>query len=503
MPLLTPTNNRSWTNRHETFTQDIDNLFNVSNPNTGSVLNDYNTTTLTIKQLLTAGLEQGKSVRALGGGWSFTKVATTDGWMVDTKRLNMAMNIRESSVSSAYLGDKSQLLLAQCGMSVQELNNVLEGSGRALKTCGASNGQTIVGAFSTGTHGSAIDLGATQDFIVGLHVIVSPAHDIWLERASYPVVSDAFVAKLNTTLVRDDELFEAVVVGLGSMGFIHSVMLETEPKYLLECYRIPVDLDNSLKHIMQTLDFSGVSQLPHGSERPFHFQVVIDPFDNAAKSIVTVMYKRSYTSDYEKPQVDDPGAAGPGDDVPAFLGKITDSIPFLTPLIVSQLVKRSYKLYRNIRGTCGEIFTNNNIRGKVLSTALGIPVEFALQVNDILMEVNRSDGPFTGIFSYRYTRKSGATLAFTRFDHTLVLELDGVESAITRRFYDVVWQALEDAGIPYTFHWGKINNLDAEKTRRMYGNDLDRWLSARNELLPPEMRDVFSNDTLRDWGLDS
>src|SRR5215216_3813797 len=153
--------------------QPVDNLFDIFNPDTGSVLNDYNTTTSTIKQLLAEAVRQGKSVRAFGGGWSFSKVAATDGWMVNTKPLNMAMNIRETSIDAAYLGDKNQLLLAQCGMSVQELNILLERSGRALKTCGASNGQTIVGAFSTGTHGSAIDLGATPDFIVGMHIVVS------------------------------------------------------------------------------------------------------------------------------------------------------------------------------------------------------------------------------------------------------------------------------------------------------------------------------------------
>ena len=207
--LLTPTNEREWTNRHETFTQAIDNLFDIFNPDTGSVLNDYNTTTLTIKQLLATAVQEGKSVRALGGGWSFTKVAATDGWIVNTKPLNMAMNIRETSIDAAYSGDRSQLLLAQCGISIQELNILLERSGRSLKTCGASNGQTIVGAFSTGTHGSAIDIGATPDFIVGLHIVVSGERDIWLERASYPVGSSVLVSKLNTTLVRDDELFEA------------------------------------------------------------------------------------------------------------------------------------------------------------------------------------------------------------------------------------------------------------------------------------------------------
>ena len=43
----------------------------------------------------------------------------------------------------------------QCGVSVREANDILSNrpTRLALKTSGASNGQTIVGAFATGTRG--------------------------------------------------------------------------------------------------------------------------------------------------------------------------------------------------------------------------------------------------------------------------------------------------------------------------------------------------------------
>ncbi len=114
------------------------------------------------------------------------------------------------------------------------MNNWLKKNKRSLKTSGASNGQTIVGCFSTGTHGSAIDTGSVPDFIVGMHIITGPGKHIWLERESYPVVSDAFIQKFKTKLVADDELFNAALVSFGSFGFIHGVMIETEDIYLLE-----------------------------------------------------------------------------------------------------------------------------------------------------------------------------------------------------------------------------------------------------------------------------
>jgi len=213
------------------------------------------------------------------------------------------------------------------------------------------------------------------------------------------------------------------------------------------------------------------------------------------------MYKRPYTNLYTPP-VDNLDKAGPGDDVPAFLGKATDLFPVVTHMMVSELVKKSYSLYSGELGTLGEIFRNNNIRGRVLSTAMGIPVDRVNEVNDMLIELNDAHGPFTGIFSYRYVKGSKATFAFTKFNPSCILELDGVESTITRNFYEVVWNELEARNIPYTFHWGKINDLNEAKLEKMYPGDFDKWVKARNKILPPASLKTFNSPTLRDWGLD-
>ncbi|MBS1564146.1 MAG: FAD-binding protein [Bacteroidetes bacterium] len=497
------TNETVWINRHETFRQPVRNLYDMANGDTGNMIKDYNATTTAIQSLLAQAMTEGVSVRALGGGWSFSQVAATDGWLLNTKQLNMLFNISPASIHPNYTGRKDQLLFAQCGNSVQELNNYLRTIGKSLRTSGASNGQTIVGAFSTGTHGAAIDTGATQDFVAGLHIIVAPDRHIWLERASYPVASDILVQKLDAELVRDDDLFNAALVSFGSFGFIHGVMIETEPLYLLECYRRRMPLDARLKKVMETLDFSAADFPPYGNERPFHFQLVVDQYDLDGGAYVTTMYKRPYKEGYQPP-VSDPNKAGPGDDVPAFLGRATDLIPDVTPLIVSYLIKNIYGTFPDtgLWGVSGEIFSNTDTRGRVLSMAMGLPVSYTNQANDLLLELNKKHGPFTGVFSYRYVKGSAATLAFTRFSPTCVLELDGVESSITRKFYDVVLDAFEANNIPFTFHWGKINMIDNARILRMYGDAVDKWLNARNTLLRGKTLGCFCNQLLKDWGLD-
>jgi hypothetical protein len=83
-----------------------------------------------------------------------------------------------------------------------------------------------------------------------------------------------------------------------------------------------------------------------------------------------------------------------------------------------------------------------------------------------------------------------------------VLELDGIFSDATNDFYKAVWERLDKEKIPFTFHWGKLNQLDFARLKKMYGTNVDAWIAARNKLLSPEMLKLFTNPLLTEWGLD-
>src|SRR4051812_44047719 len=118
-PQFAPTDLKEWENRHHTFKQSIDNLFDAINGDTGDVIADYNNMTIEIQKKVGDAIQSNKRLKVLGGGWSFTKIATTDGWMVDSKQMNMTANVSAQSIAPNYTGDKSQLLFAQCGNSVK------------------------------------------------------------------------------------------------------------------------------------------------------------------------------------------------------------------------------------------------------------------------------------------------------------------------------------------------------------------------------------------------
>ncbi|MBB1285145.1 FAD-binding protein [Flavisolibacter sp. BT320] len=495
------TGQRSWTNRHQTFTQSIVDLYDLGNENTGNALADYNDATKGIQKLIDECVASNTELRALGGEWSWTKVAAANGILLNTKPLNLSFRIHQGNVCGEYAKTPDDLYFAQCGVSVKELNNRLRQHNRSLKTTGASNGQTIAGAISTGTHGAAIDVGAMQDFIVGLHIIAGPSKHIWLERESYPVVSEDFAAKLQTTIIRDDELFNAALISFGSFGFIHGVMMETEPLFLYEAYRIRVGVENSLFQLLQTLNFTEAN-LPCGSERPAYFQMLMNPYDASRQAFLNVMYKRAYGP--YAPFPPSPTGIGPGDDAPAFIGRLTDTVPALVPTLVNNLIGGSYKPFQKLMGTHAEFFNNTNIQGKVMSTAVGLPITEIKKVTEILLRLNKIEGPFTGVFAYRFVKGTRATLGFTRFNPGCVLELDGFYSNLTMRFYQAFWEILMKEAIPHTFHWGKMFDVDGTRIRKMYSDDaVNSWMAARNAILETETcKTTFTNALLRQWQLD-
>ena len=334
-----------WVNKHKNVSQEFDRLYSVSNPPRpiANFFGDLQLTVAALQGLIREAIRDKVTLRAIGGGWSLSSAAITDGRLIDTLGLNWAFPADAASVTAAYKSDPSLLMYLQCGVSVREANDILFSMPKklALKTSGASNGQTMAGAVATGTHGSRFRFGSMADYVVGMHIVTGPDRALWLERASYPVLSDELIAKLGAQLVRDDMLFNAALVSFGSFGIIHGVLIEADPIYLLEVSRSRVKIDERLKRVMRTLDFTGID-LPDKTKEPFHFEVVINPHDTGKGAYVTTMYDRKYRSDYPVPPVS-PGGLGPGDDVLGVMGNISQRLPAIVGKLVNLVARQSIR----------------------------------------------------------------------------------------------------------------------------------------------------------------
>src|SRR5437016_5030499 len=193
-------------------------------------------------------------------------------------------------------------------------------------------------------------------------------------------MTKGFADRLGAEWIRDDGLFNAALISLCGFGFIHGVMIETDPIALFEMHRQHMPMNAAMRDAMNTLDFSHIT-LPEEPERPYHFQVLVNPYELDQKGVsVTTLYRRPYRKDYTPPPLGLDGR-GPGDDALALLGTITNWVPGSTKSIINGFMEAAFPdLTEPVFGTLGEIFNNTTTRGKTASTSKGVPLEFATGV---------------------------------------------------------------------------------------------------------------------------
>ena len=301
--------------------------------------------------------------------------------------------------------------------------------------------------------------------------------------------------RLGATLVRNDLLFRAAVVGLGSFGIVHAVLFEAAPGYLLEVHRLRRDWPQ-VAHAAATLELDGLG-LPYSGEEPFHLDIAVNPFGTKrgqSGAIVTAMYKRPWGPRPARKAGDT--AMVPGVDLLAVSSRLARLAPATIPSGVNAMFTKMMKATeRPPLGTHGEVFSTTGLVGRSLSTEIGVDLANAGQALGTLIDVAKRH-PFPGLFGVRYVQGSDALLAFTKFETTCTIEMTGADGLRTRNFYARAWAALDKAGIPYTQHWGKINNTTAANLRTRWGASVDQWIAARQSLLSPAGRRLFSNDLL-------
>jgi FAD/FMN-containing dehydrogenase len=299
---------RTWNNIHLTKKAELADLIDVDNSAPGAVMPTgfavLKQTADAFDSLIQEARQQGVRLRALGSAWALTDIAVTDGWLINTKLLNGCFDLTDEYFESTYPAPKRPLLaLAQCGISINELNIYLERGQqsplrRAMKTSGIGAGQTVAGAFSGNTHGSAIQFGSTPDFVVGIHLVTGTGQSLWIERQSYPVLNDHFISRLGARLVRNDDLFDAAVVSFGAFGLIAAVAIETDPLYQLV---FPPVEKLEYSALGARLDQLALLDQFNPAE-PYHYEYIFNPYDKDKIALATSATVIDYQEGFPVPE---------------------------------------------------------------------------------------------------------------------------------------------------------------------------------------------------------
>ncbi|MEO6063755.1 MAG: FAD-binding protein [Thermoflexales bacterium] len=503
-----------WASAHDTHQTTVAEIYNVDNVGPdGNLLSGWEMFRRAgedLNELIRRAPTARKRILPIGAGWALSKINITDGWLVNTKQLNGCYEVGDKYFHDAYPAERRpNLVLAQAGMQIAELNSYLElfpptdDKRRAIQAAGIGNGQTIAGAVSGNTHGSQLTYGAMPDFVVGLHLATGSGKTIWLERQSKPVMNDDFVEKIGARLIRDDDIFNAAVVSIGAFGIIVALAVETTPIYQLEFPPIATISYASLKRKLN--DFAA-GIIPQDL---YHYEFIFDPFSRTQKALEAGAPKVPYLPGVRTPKprwiIRDKNGYAPGMSILKVLGFLARLLPprFLTGIEYRQY--RKFALLGKVRGSPGQLYTSSiyYLRGYIES-AFAVSVKDAAATIDIASQVTQELG-LPSVYQVRLCRASTGTLAFTQHEPiTAVFELGMIHDERFPEFERRLDEAFRNANIRYTMHWSKNSGISPDKLKYMYGDArINSWKAARSAVFDGDAKlmKVFETDVMVEAGL--
>jgi len=499
-------------------------------------------------------------IRAFGSKWSLNNVAYTNDFMVKTKGLNYAkIGLAQDMLTQKYQDKAEKLCFVQAGVMIHYLNEELAKKGLALKTTGASDGQRLVGAISTGTHGSAMHVGAMQEYVKGIHLVIpdgdTKSTHIFLQRKSDQTVNSNFAAFIgNTQLILDDELFNAAVVSFGCFGLIHGLLIETEKLFKLKHQTVRFNPNlpfykDKLRTVMKeptranlhALAKNGVSKnlfnwLNKEEGYPYFFSVTLNPYHG--------LFPRTFFLEVmEKVASDDKLLQSVSTD--PFLRKrekheaihggfeeTSSETLTLSKALLSDGIQIGLKqFHHNSRRPAiaasedpslnfpNVVFSTKSATNPVTtspcpatSTEIGVPISYVNEAVDCILEILQTTH-LAAALGIRYLPQSLATLAVNQYDDfTVTIELPGPQKGnglLCSLFPDAelahnaIFAALNNRNIPHRFHWGQQYPLNTSWVTKSYGVEkVAAWQNARKKILTTtKAQNLFANELTNDIGL--
>lgn len=176
-----------------------------------------------ILRLVTEAHRSGQVVRPRGALHSFTPLSETSDTLLSMSNF--------AGIDSVDTGSKTAWIKA--GTNLFDLNPALHERGLALPNLGDIDSQTIAGAFSTGTHGTGIGLGALASFATAIE-FVSGAGEL-----------------VTLSLKDDGDTFRAAVVNLGALGVVTRYQVSLRDSFKLHAHKAPMRFGEVLERFRE------------------------------------------------------------------------------------------------------------------------------------------------------------------------------------------------------------------------------------------------------------
>lgn len=540
-----------WRNYHKTVAVPSPELLQLNGDPLMTVADYFTDLCGKAKAILAQAVADSSHVCPLGAAWSLSDIVRPTDALLETMRGNGvvgANRVFRMSAAEVHPGSPTppeRLVLAAGGTSIAELNVFLDPKDLSLRTSGASNGQSMAGAIATGVHGSVIGEGGMQNHVRGILLVTAPDRSVWIERANTPALADAFAGQLADIIVRDDEVFEAVVVHLGAMGIVAGVLLDVREKFVLQIVQVREGIGRSAILELQNGQFEAFANRFGARGEPYFIQVILNPFmpvdpsdpieelslgsHAMTKKLMgalagirhDALIRLFFPADVNEvvvPPAEAPELIGePVNLISALLDEIPDpfGMGLMHHIVVDMLMYDSdlFKVFPKpgeppVFMRWSQTTPPHVDHGKQFSASISFRRSQLLRVLQIMLPAFRAAGGAPFVMTLRFVAESKGLLAFTPEPDTCVIDCDGLMTNASKKAFKAIVAALKIApGVQFREHFGKLGVIDRARIINDFGDPnvagtrAQRWRAVREQLLPANVRSLIGSQILRDAGL--
>lgn len=391
--------------------------------------------------LVKAVRESTGSIRAFGGGHSFSPVVPTNGSLISLEGMNGLVRHDKQALTATF----------RAGTRIASTGPLLKAVNQGLVNEADINMQSIGGAISTATHGTGRKLTCYSGTVTELRL----------------VLADGSIVECSKD--RNTDLFNAARVGVGSIGIISEATLQNR-----EAYRLREQVN-----VMGIND--AIAALQSDRDKHRHMEFFAFPFGN--KAVVKRMDITTEEPTAEESSFIDENA------VLDFAANTAKNLPWtntswqrLVGLFISNKVRvgDSYKVFASPR-TVG--FNEMEYT---------VPAERGLECfQEVLDTMRKHEVNVFFPIEFRYIAEDDCWLSPFYKRPGAAISIHQYHKQDYKPFFNLIEPILRRyEGRP---HWGKLHNLTAADFRKLYPR-FDDFLKVRQQVDP---NGRFLNDHAR------
>ena len=186
---------------------------------------------------ISVNLPPGTKIKAGGSRLANSPIAYSDGAYIFPQNMRFIEPVKHSLASGSDLkasASDAWLFQVGSGTTIHEINSTLWAAGGALPALGGFDGQTLGGVLTTGTHGSVFAHGPLAEFVIRIDMVKVDGSKVRIEPHD-GVTDPAVFAKAHADweLIQSDDVFDAALVNVGTLGVVHSYLVRARDKFWL------------------------------------------------------------------------------------------------------------------------------------------------------------------------------------------------------------------------------------------------------------------------------